>query len=137
VKGGLIVRKITFEFAHPETLDRARRWLIQVGFSVNRIEAHLLGIPRLAVAVEPGEAAEVEMLIDAVEASDPDRFPSFLHVAQQRRVYSQSERLDESTQQRAESVSFAIAWHAVDQEREVSQASTEVELQRAYHEQWD
>ena len=82
------MRYITHEFAHPETLDRARRWLVQAGFDPSRIEAHSHGVPRLAVAVEPGEAAEVAMLIDAAEASDPDGFPSFLELALPNRARS-------------------------------------------------
>jgi hypothetical protein len=56
------VRYIAHEFAHPETLDRARRWLVQAGFDPSRIEAHTHGIPRLGIAVEPGEAVEVALL---------------------------------------------------------------------------
>ena len=56
------MRYITHQFAHLETLERARRWLIQAGFNPSRIEAHTQGIPRLAVAVEPGESAEVELV---------------------------------------------------------------------------
>src|SRR5437763_4395324 len=88
-KGELAVRYITHQFAHPETLDRARRWLIQAGIDPSRIEAHPHGTPRLAVAVEPGEAAEVALLIDAAEAGDPDGFPSFLELARQQHIYPQ------------------------------------------------
>jgi len=131
----LVVRYITHEFAHPETLDRVRRWLVQAGFDPSRIEAHSHGVPRLAMAVEPGEAAEVAMLIDAAEASDPDGFPSFLELARQRHVYPQLEKSDDSAAAAAQSASFVIGWRPIDLDREVTQTSTEVDLQRAYREQ--
>ena len=130
------MRYITHEFAHPETLDRARRWLIQAGFDSSRVHAHTQGIPRLAVAVEPGEMAEVAMLIDAAESSDPDGFPSFLELARQRHIYPQPEKSDDSVAVAARSASFVIGWRPIDWDREVVQASTEVDLQRAYREHW-
>ena len=60
----------------------ATRWLIEVGFDPGRIELHHHGIPRMAVAVEPGQAAEVDRIIDAAESSDPDGTPSVWDVAQ-------------------------------------------------------
>jgi hypothetical protein len=72
------MRYITHEFAHRETLDRARRWLRLLEFDPTRIEAHSQGTPRLAVAVELGEAAEVALLIDIAESTDPDGSPSVL-----------------------------------------------------------
>ncbi len=72
------MRYITHAFAHPETLERMQRLLVLAGFDRSRISVYANGTPRLAVAVEPGEAAEVHMIIGAVERSDPDGLLSFL-----------------------------------------------------------
>ena len=85
------MRYITHEFAHTETLDRAQRWLIQAGFDPNRIEVHHQGIPRIAVAVEPGEAAGVELVINAAESSDPEGLPSFWDLARQHHIYPENQ----------------------------------------------
>ena len=72
-----IVGYVTREFAHLETLERAKRWLIEVGFPPSRIEVHTHGTLRITVSVEAGQADEVERVLDAVAASDPDGTPSF------------------------------------------------------------
>lgn len=128
------MRYITHEFAHPETLDRVRRWLVQVGFDASRIEAHSHGTPRLAVAVEPGEAAEVAMMIDTAEASDPDGFPSFLQVTWQRHVVPHAEELDTAVPEASRSASFPVSWRPLDRDRGTTHGSSEVELQKAYQE---
>ena len=130
------MRYITHQFAHPETLDRARRWLIQAGIDPSRIEAHPHGTPRLAVAVQPGEAAEVALLIDAAEAGDPDGFPSFLELARQRHIYPQVIEPDDSVAKEARAASFVIGWRPIDTDREVTQATTGADLLRAYREHW-
>jgi hypothetical protein len=81
------MRYVTHHFAHLETLSIARRWLVQLGFDPSQIETHTDGVPRIAVAVRPEEAAEVEMVINAAELTDPDSWPSFWDVAQQAHVY--------------------------------------------------
>jgi hypothetical protein len=136
-KGGLLVRYITHEFAHPETLERARRWLIQAGFDASRIEAFAGGIPRLAVAVEMGETAEAALLIDAAEAGDPDGFPSFWEHHHQPRVSVPGEIDFGAAQAVAQSGTFVIGWQPVDRNLEVTQASTEVSLQLAFQQQWE
>jgi hypothetical protein len=130
------VRFVTHQFAHVETLERVRRWLIQAGIDPSRIEAHTHGLPRLAVAVEPGEAAEVALLIDAAESGDPDGCPSFLELAHRRHIYPNAVPADDATTKAAGSSSFVVGWRPVDADLEVTQASTDVELQRAYREHW-
>jgi hypothetical protein len=44
---------------------------------------------------------------------------------------------DGSVEAAARSASFVIGWRPVDQDRDVTQTSTEVGLQRAYQEQWE
>ena len=130
------MRYITHEFAHTETLDRAQRWLIQAGFDPKRIEVHHQGIPRIAVAVEPGEAAGVEMVISAAESGDPDGLPSFWDLARQQHIYPESQEPAVEPAAESSSASFVVGWRPVDSDNEVTQASTDVELQKAFGERW-
>jgi hypothetical protein len=136
MKGDPIVRYITHEFAHTETLDRAQRWLIQAGFDPNRIEVHHQGIPRIAVAVEPGEAAGVELVINAAESGDPDGLPSFWDLARQHHIYPENPEPAVDAAAESSSASFVVGWRPVDSENEVTQASTDVELQKEFRERW-
>jgi len=77
----------THHFGSQETLDRARSWLLELGFPPGSIEAHADGIPRLTVAVEPSWLSSVQMLIDAVERTDPQGWPGLWDVAHQVHVY--------------------------------------------------
>jgi hypothetical protein len=128
------VRYISHQFAHLETLERARRWLVQNGIEPSRIEVHTDGIPRLAVAVDAGQFAEVELLISAAESDDPDGNPSFWDLARQKHVYPELQESDASVVPEARSESFVIGWRPLDSDREVTQASTEIDLQKAYRE---
>ena len=131
------MRYVTHQFAHPETLDRARRWLIQAGIDPSRIEVHPYGTPRLAVAVRPGESAEVALLIGAAESGDPDGFPSFLELARRRHIYPEViPPHQDSVAKEARSASFVIGWRPIDTALEVTQTTTEAELLRAYREHW-
>jgi hypothetical protein len=128
------VRYISHQFAHLETLDRARRWLIQNGIEPSRIDVHTDGIPRLAVAVDAGQFAEVELLISAAESSDPEGNPSFWDLARQKHVYPEPQDASDSTVPEHRSESFVVGWRPLDSDREVIQATTEteIELQKAY-----
>jgi hypothetical protein len=68
---------VTHQFAHLETLMRARRWLVQLGFDPSHIEVSTAGAPRIAVLVDSGRRMEVEMVLDAAEMADPDGWPGF------------------------------------------------------------
>jgi hypothetical protein len=130
------VRYVTHQFGHIETMERAKRWLIEAGFDPGRIELHHHGIPRMAVAVEPGQAAEVERLIAAAESSDPDGSPSVWDVARQQHVYSEASEPAQSPDA-THSESFVVGWRPQDSAREVSQQSTEDERQKLYREDRD
>jgi hypothetical protein len=125
------VQTVTHQFAHIETLERARRWLIQAGFDPSRIEVHTQGIPRLSVTVEGGEAAEVRMIIDAAESSDPEGNPGIWDLARQRHVYPQGKK-EAGTATSSESI--VAGWTPQDADREVIQTDTAAELQREYRE---
>jgi hypothetical protein len=126
------MRYMTHQFAHIETLERARRWLLQVGFDASRIEAHTQGIPRLAVAVEPGEGAEVELVIDAAESTDPEGNPSFWDLARQKHIYLLTATDSQPASENSRHPSFVVGWRPIDSEREISQVSTEMHLREAY-----
>jgi hypothetical protein len=127
------VRYVTHQFAHIETLERARRWLAQAGIDPARIEARTHGILSLSVAVEPGESAEVQRIIDAAESSDPDGTPSMWDVTSQHHVHPQADNsIVAAPSATHHSESFVVGWRPQDAEREVTQ--TDTELQKNYRE---
>jgi hypothetical protein len=128
------VRYVTHQFAHIETLERARRWLIQAGIDASRIEALTQGILTLAVAVDMGESAEVKQIIDAAEASDPDGNPGIWDLASHWHVYPQAIAAPAGGNV-AHSESFVVGWRPQDAAREVTQ--TDTELQKIYNEDKD
>ena len=111
----------THHFAHHETLSRACSWLTRLGVSPDRIEAHSDGIPRLAVSVHPAELAGIEMVINAVERSDPDGRPSFWDVARLPHVYP-SQVEGPAADGRGPRGSTAIGWHPTDSVPETGDA---------------
>jgi hypothetical protein len=126
------VRYITHAFAHPETLERMHRLLVLAGFDRSRIQVHSSGTPRLAVAVEPGEAAEVHMIIGAVERSDPDGLLSFLDHARGPHVAARVAEGSLAETAAVRSDPFVVGWQPMDDRREVVRAATELHLQEAY-----
>jgi hypothetical protein len=125
---------VTRQFTHIETLERARRWLIQSGIDPSHIEAHTHGSLRLTVTVEPGAVAEVERVINAAEASDPDGNPSFWDVKREHHVHPQSTSSGHAPSSAAHSESYVVGWRPQDADREVTQSSTDTELQKSYRE---
>ena len=128
---------VTREFVHLETLERAKRWLIEVGFHPSRIEIHTHGTPRITVSVEPGQAAEVNRVLDAVAVGDPEgaRASGTMHSIIPSTRNKKSRQL--STRGGLESETFDIGWRPVDAERDVTQTSTEIEKQKKYREERD
>jgi hypothetical protein len=125
---------VTRQFTHLETLERARRWLTQAGINPSRIEVHTQGLLRITVAVDAGEAAEVEQILNVAESSDPEGTPSYWDQARQQHVYPQPPPHSDSTGDAAQSESFLIGWRPLDAENEVTQASTDVARQKAFRE---
>jgi hypothetical protein len=128
-----IMRYVTHQFAHVETLARARRWLVLTGIDPSRIEAHTHGILRLAVAVEAGESAEVQRVIDVVESSDPDGHPGFWERARQRHVDPHADAAS-IVGIATHSHSFVFGWHPQDADGDMTQIETGVELQKRFQE---
>ena len=125
---------VTREFAHLETLERAKRWLIEVGFAPSRIEVHTHGTLRMTVAVESGQADEVERVLDAVAAGDPQGSPSFWDHSQPHHADVKHAKAEPPASGPIHSDTFNIGWKPLDPDREVTQTSTETEKQKAFRE---
>jgi hypothetical protein len=125
---------VTHQFAHVETLERAKRWLIQAGIDVSRIESHTHGTPRISVAVDGPEAVEVRLVIDAAEASDPEGSPGIWAHARQKHIERQG--LDHVARPATveHSESFVVGWRPQDADHEVTQTDTDTQLQKDFRE---
>ena len=106
--------------------------MVQAGIDRSRIEARTQGILSLAVAVEGGESAEVQRIIDVAETSDPDGYPGIWELAGRRSVERQANPATNTVSALAHSHSFEVGWHPQDADREVIQIDTDVELQKRY-----
>ena len=124
---------VTREFVKIETLERAKRWLIEVGFHPSRIELHTHGTLRITVSVEAGQANEVERILDAVAVGDPAGSPSFWDHPQHSHG-SQHAKPAAPDAAALPSESVDIGWKPIDPDRDVTQISTEIEKQKAYRE---
>jgi len=125
----------THYFASHETLARARTWLSRVGFGVESIETHTDGIPRITVAVEPTHWSSVEMLIHAIERSDPCGWPGYWDVANQAHVYPK-QLMCESKVEAQHSGATAIGWHPVDQLSSTVREQEAIESAASLRERW-
>jgi hypothetical protein len=128
------VRYVTHQFSHVETLERARRWLVQAGIDPSRIEAHTHGMPRISVAVDGPEAAEVQFVIDVAESSDPDGSPGIWDLARLHHIQRQGVEQSAGATTAAHSESFVVGWRPQDAELEITQIDTEVQLQKDFQE---
>jgi hypothetical protein len=128
-----IVGYVTREFAHLETLERAKRWLIEVGFHPSRIEVHTQGTPRMTVSVESGQADEVQRVLDAVASGDPDGSPSFWDHSKHPLGASKHENAAPLPAEALHSETFHIGWKPLDPDREVT--STDTEKQKSYRDE--
>jgi hypothetical protein len=122
------MRYVTHQFAHVETLERARRWLVLTGIEPSRVEAHTHGILRLVVMVEEGRSTEVRHVIDVAEASDPDGHPGFWELASRGHVFPRAVAAGSSGDSSTRAQSFAVGWHPQDAGRGVTQTETGVEV---------
>jgi len=108
------MRCLTHQFAHSETLERARRWLLHAGISADRMQVHHHGVPRLAVTAEPAEVQSIEMIIRIAEMNDPDGLPGFWDLARLHPVDSEGNVEVAAPAVPARPSSFPLAWHSVD-----------------------
>jgi hypothetical protein len=126
------MRYLTHQFAHLETLDRARRWLVHAGFDPSQIEVMTDGIPRIAVKVAPGQAAEAEFIIDAVELTDPEGLPSFWDLARQPHVYPEHKTEVEAIPPDMGPKTFVVGYRVPDERPELGTDVTAIEMRDAY-----
>jgi hypothetical protein len=130
------MRYLTHQFAHSETLDRARRWLIDAGVSPDRIHVHRHGVPSLTVAVEPGEIDGIELVIRAAENNDPDGLPSFWELARLKPTEAPDVHVEVASYSAPGSLtSFELAWHPVDTNWD-EETRRLIELQQDFREMW-
>lgn len=132
------MRYLTHQFAHVETLERARRWLLQAGFDPSQIEAVAEGIPRISVRLKPGQASAVEQIIDAAELSDPEGLPSFWELARQEHVHGhigvEPESVEESS---TASQTFVVGYRVPNERPDLGVTSAEAAMRDAYNDrQW-
>ena len=127
------MRYLTHQFAHLETLERARRWLVHAGFDSSQIEVMTEGIPRIAIRVAPGEAVEAELIIDAAELTDPQGLPSFWDLAKQEHIHAKLESAKEETAPREiQSRTFVVGYRVPDERPDLGSNVTAVAMRDAY-----
>ncbi len=126
------MRYLTHAFAHSETLDRARRWLIHAGVTPERIRVHHHGIPTLIISTDSAEVDGLKMIIRAAEITDPDSCPSIWDLA--RLPHSPDEATEPlSSPIPAVRSSFPLSWGSFDGAND-AELRSQIELQRAYRE---
>jgi len=126
----------THYFANRESLARARAWLSRVGFGVESIEAHTDGIPRITVAVDPTHWSGVEMLISAIERSDPCGWPGYWDVANLPHVYPAPFETGEGQVKSPHGGSTAIGWHPADRPSATAQEQELIDSESSVRERW-
>ncbi len=107
---------ITHHFAHLDTLDRAYRWLLQVGISPGRIDAHREGAPWLTVRVGSGEKSAAEMIFEAAERTDPDGWPSFWELSRLPHPHFETNPVDVTGSSVVTAKPSPVGWHPPDRE---------------------
>lgn len=103
----------THHFAHAETAMRARTWMSLLGFGPHQFQTNTHGFPRITAQVDPAQLAEIHLLINALERSEPDSFPSFWD--ESRRVHPRNHAPEElPAAERTKSDSAVLGWHPPD-----------------------
>ena len=126
------MRYLTHAFAHSETLDRARRWLIHAGVTPERIRVHHHGIPTLIISTDSAEVDCLKMIIRAAEITDPDGFPSIWDLARLPHLPDDATGSLPSAMPAVRS-SFPLSWGTVDSADD-AELRSQIELQRTYRE---
>jgi len=127
------MRYLTHDFAHVETLERARRWLVHAGFASSQIEVSCDGIPRISVRVDLGQAAEAELIINAAERGDPDGLPGFWDLAriEHPHTHHAAEGIQELPEH-SESRTFVVGFHPPDERPDGQSSVTATAMRDAY-----
>jgi hypothetical protein len=127
------MRYLTHEFAHLDTLARARRWLVQTGFDPRHIETVTEGIPRIAIRVNAGQAAEAGLIINAAERSDPQGLPSFWDLARQEHIHSAAPATGPGLlPEAARPHTFVVAYRVPDDRSDLESSMTAIAMRDSY-----
>jgi hypothetical protein len=102
----------THHFAHHSTLRRACQWLDHLGLHPEYASGPEEGNHRLCLAVDRGQLAEVELLINALENADPEGWPSFWDEA--RLAYSAPAPRVKLDAAPSSNRPIPIGWHPID-----------------------
>jgi hypothetical protein len=105
---------ITHQFAHCETLDKAERWLLQLGFQPGQIEVHRDGVPWISVLVSGDQWDEAQMVFEAAELNDPDGWPSFWQLAKMPHPHFDAPPLDATASAVVTARPSPVGWHPDD-----------------------
>jgi hypothetical protein len=79
----------------------------------------------------------VELVINAAESGDPDGPPSLWEAVRQQHIHPQVDQPAEPGAPQSHPTSFVVSWQPVDTEREITQASTEIQAVREGMERWE
>jgi hypothetical protein len=90
------------------------------------------GIPRIAVLLAPGQAAEAGLIIDAAELADPEGPPSFWDLARQPHVYHDHHTEAEPIPEDLESKTFVVGYHVTDDRSDLVTSVTAIEMRDAF-----
>ena len=118
---------VTHYFAHPDTLARAERWLLQRGFEPGQIESHREGVPWLSVLVTPRRSGEAESVFNVAELTDPSGWPSFWELARVPHPHAPAARTPHALQPRGAGRS-PIGWHPPADEHQAARERPEEAL---------
>ena len=92
-----------------------------------------MGVPRIAVRVGSGEAAEASLIIDAAELSDPHGNPSFWDLARQRGPEPGTEpETRPAIPDAKQSRSFVVGYHVPDERPDLGASTTAIEMRNAF-----
>jgi hypothetical protein len=73
-----MLRYATHAFANRDTLLRAVRWLMLLGFDPGEIEVNTEGVHRVSVLASSGQSMSTALRVfEAAEHTDPEGWPSF------------------------------------------------------------
>ncbi|MHC5538306.1 hypothetical protein ACYOEI_08765 [Singulisphaera rosea] len=102
-------------FAHLKSLARAQEWMSYLGFGPHEFQAHPSTTPWMTVSIDAAQRAEVQLLFNALERSEPNSFPGFWDLGRRPALATSPLLPDETSTNERPKVS-SIGWHPPDVE---------------------
>lgn len=102
-------------FAHLKSLARAQEWMSYLGFGPCELQVHPSATPWMTVSIDAAQRAEVQLLINALERSEPNSFPSFWDLGRRPALAVRHVRTDAPESSERPKAS-SIGWHPPDAE---------------------